>query len=79
MKTYIYKVESHSDKRGCNRFICVYRIKENMPSLVGEAHVNTAAYKGDCAVACNIISDVDGLKMADGYRLADKSVRLINI
>lgn len=69
MKTYIYKVEGHSEKRGYNRCITVYRVKQNKPIYLGCEHVNAASYYGDRATACQILSAADGEPMVDSYTL----------
>ena len=58
MKTFIYKTKHSSDKRGYNREITVYRIKNNQPVFVGyDDEISTASYKGDHAIACKIINE----------------------
>ncbi|AGG58304.1 hypothetical protein VPDG_00143 [Vibrio phage henriette 12B8] len=81
MKTYLYTVDKSSFKRGFNRTVCVYRIKNNQPLYIGcDDEINTAAYKGDLAIASNIINRVDGHKMdASGYELVSKSIKVIGI
>lgn len=79
MKTYIYKAEDKG-ARGYNRTITVYRMKNNQPELVGyNDKIDTAGYKGDRAVACNIISDKTGAKMADGYNLLSKNIVIFEV
>ena len=81
MKTYIYTVQNDSAKRGFNRTVTVWRVKNNQPIYVGfDDEIDTASYKGDRAVACKIISDIDGHKMTNcGYGLLSKNITLINI
>lgn len=81
MKTYIYKAINSSVERGYNRTIEVYRIKNNKPEYVGyTAKISTASYKGDYAVACDIINTWDKLKLEQGgYKLASKSVQLFEV
>lgn len=81
MKTYIFKVQQSSDKRGYNRTVYVYRMKNNQPVFVGyDEEINTASYKGDRAIAAKIISEKDKMKMAkDGYDLESKNVQLFEI
>ena len=69
MKTYIYKSDP-SPVRGYNLRVTVYRVKRNVPIKIGCNDYNTAAYKGIVASAKNIISEVDGIKMLDGYNLS---------
>ena len=81
MKTYIYTVYSNSAKRSYNRTVNVYRIKNNVPVLIGyDDEINTASYKGDYAVACSIINKVDGHKLANnGYKMASKNIQIFSI
>ncbi len=81
MKTYIFKVQQSSDKRGYNRTVYVYRMKNNQPVFVGyDEEINTASYKGDRAIAAKIISENDKMKMdKGGYNLESKNVQLFEI
>lgn len=81
MKTYIFKIEKSSSVRGYNRTIYVYRVKNNQPIFVGyNEKIDTASYKGGRAVASQIISDNEGLKMdKKGYNLLSKNVQLIEL
>ncbi len=80
MITFIYTVEHASDKRGYNRTVNVWRIKNNKPLFVGyDDKINTAAYKGDRAIASHIISKECGYKMKDGYRLASDKIQIFEI
>ncbi len=81
MKTYIFRIEKSSSARGYNRTIYVYRVKNNQPIFVGyNEKINTASYKGDRAIASQIISDNEGLKMDNGgYNLLSKNVQIIEI
>ena len=56
MKTFVYLADAHSELRGHNRTITVYRIKQNTPEYIGQAAVNTAAYRGDSGTAREIIA-----------------------
>lgn len=78
MRTYIYK-QTKSSTRGYNVAIEVFRVKNNVPEYIGFGEYNTASWKGSRASACNIIHDVDGLKMADDYKLASKNVQVFEI
>lgn len=61
MKTYIYKVSNSSDARGFNRTISVYRVKRNVPTLIGEDNkIHTASYCGDLGTVRNIIKANEG-------------------
>ncbi len=81
MKTFIFKVQQSSTIRGYNRTIYVYRMKNNRPILVGyDEEINTASYMGDRAIASQIISDSEGMKMDQtGYDLQSKNVQLFEI
>ena len=81
MKTYIYKATSSSDQRGYNRTITCYRVINNQPMYIGyNDKINTASYKGDYAIACQLISKVDHCKMEkDGYGLQSKHINVISV
>lgn len=81
MKTYMYTVKNSSLKRGYNREISVYRIKNNQPIYIGtNDEINTASYKGDYAIACELISKYDKTKMSkDGYSLESKDIKIIEL
>ena len=80
MKTYIFVAEKISSKRGCNRTVKVWRIKNNQPIFVGyDEDINTASYRGDRAIANQIISDCDGHKMRDSYNLLSDKIKVIEI
>jgi hypothetical protein len=83
MKTFFFKVQQSSDKRGYNRTIYVYRIKNNQPEFLGyDEEIHTASYKGDRGVAAKIIHEVTGakwLKGREGYELASKQIQIFEI
>lgn len=80
MITFIYKVIHASNKRGYNREVQVYRIKNNKPLFVGyDDKINTASYKGDRAIASLIISHNLGFKMKNGYDLLRQDIQLFEI
>ena len=81
MKTYIFTQEHNSTKRGYNRTVKVWRVKNNQPIFVGyDDEINTASYKGDRAIASEIVSINDGHKMDKrGYNLESKNIKLIEI
>ena len=81
MKTYIYTVKNSSSKRGYNREISVYRIKNNQPVYVGtDDEISTAGYKGDYAIACELISKHDKAKMSkDGYSLESEAIKILEL
>ena len=80
MKTYYFTALHHSDKRGYNRTVQVWRIKNNKPFYVGyDDEISTASYRGDIAIASQIISDNDGHKMKNGYELLSKNIKLYEL
>lgn len=80
MKTYIYKAEDMSCKRGYNRTVSVYRVKNNVPQYIGyDDEISTASYKGDKAIASILISKIDGHKMKNGYDLASKNIQIFEL
>lgn len=80
MKTYIFAVEKQSSKRGYNRTVKVWRIKNNQPIFVGyDEEIDTASYRGDRAIANQIISDNEGHKMKDPYKLLSDKIKVIEI
>lgn len=81
MKNYIYLVQHSSKQKGFNRTVIVYQLKNNKPCYIGtNDRISTAAYKGDYAIACEIISNVDGHKMdKTGYELLSKSIKLWSV
>lgn len=77
---YIYLVENDSAVRGFNRTVTVYKIVRNKPEFVGtDDRQNSAAWHGAYAVACKIISDEHGHKMADGYSLKNKKINIWSV
>ena len=81
MKTYIYTVKNSSSKRGYNREISVYRIKNNQPIHIGtNDEISTASYKGDYATACDLIVKHDKAKPSkDGYSLESKNIKVLEL
>lgn len=80
MKTFLFKIEPSSSIRGYNRTVSVYRIMRNQPVFIGyNDKISTASYRGDYAVAFQIIADNTRHKMAGSYALADKNIRLLEI
>ncbi len=68
-KTYIYTREK-SNKRGCNLYLMVYRMKRNVPIFIGDVEVHTGAYKGDRAAVYQVISDEENIPMLDSYYIS---------
>lgn len=78
MKKFISIIETSSPKKGYNRTVTVYRVKNNDLVYIGyDDEINTAAYKGDYAIACHIINKELGHKLSeDKYRLASKNIKI---
>lgn len=80
MKRYFYKEELASIKRGYNRTISVWRLdKEGRWRFIGEEHCNSASWRGAYGVACGILNEKIGHRMADGYGLKSKNITLIQL
>ena len=83
MKTYIFKAQSSSDKRGYNRTVYVYRVKNNVPVFVGyDEEIDTASYVGDRGIAAKIIHEATGAKWKEGrknYELASKNIQIFQV
>jgi len=71
MRTYIYTMQQMNRKD--NIRLTVYHIKRNQPVFIGCGDYSSAAYKGDLASVKNIISDIDGIKMRDGYNFVKEN------
>lgn len=78
MKKFIALVKLSSDKKGYNRTVTVYQVKNNELNYIGyDDEINTAAYIGDYAIACHIIHNKLGHKLSKcGYFLASKNIKL---
>lgn len=77
---YIYLLENSSAVRGFNRTVTVYKMVRNKPEYVGkDERQNSAAWVGAYGVACKIISDEHGHKMADSYSLKNKKINLWSV
>ena len=77
---YIYRLDASSSVRGFNRTVTVYKMVRNKPEYVGkDDRQNSAAWVGAYAVACKIISNEHGHKMADGYSLKNKSINVWSV
>ena len=77
MKTYIY-IRDGSDKRGYNVNIRVYRVKNNVPELIGDSDWHTASWPGERGAAVRMITEVDGHK-SDGYTFESKNIQIFQI
>lgn len=81
MKKFIAITKESSDKKGYNRTVTVYQVKNNDLVYIGyDDEINTASYMGDYAIACHIINKVLGHKLSDDkYSLASKNVKISQI
>ena len=84
MKTYFFKVEHGSTKRGYNRTVKVYtQLNDNRFSIVDyDNEINTASYRGDYAIACSILNDKLGYRWSKNdrfYSLQNKNIQLIQL
>lgn len=81
MKKFISIIETSSPKKGYNRTVTVYRVKNNELNYIGhDDEINTAAYKGDYAIACSIIHDNLGNKLdKGGYKLVSKNIKITQL
>ena len=86
---YYYKTEWNDAvnkqyrKRGYNKLISVYQMnKDGGFSFIGDMWINTASYRGDEAIACQILHDEKGYKWGDTgthYYLKRKDLKLIQL
>ena len=78
MKKFIAIIKESSNKKGYNRTVTVYQVKNNDLVYIGyDDEINTAAYMGDYAIACHIIHKELGHKLSDDkYRLASKKIKI---
>ena len=81
MKKFISIAESASHKKGYNRTVTVYQVKNNELFYIGcDDEINTAAYMGDYAIACHIIHKELGHKLSDDkYSLASKNIKITHL
>jgi hypothetical protein len=69
MITYLYTTDYSKTKSNGGRDVDVrvYRVKYNVPSLIGSAISDTASWDGDLATARQVISDATGRKMKNSW------------
>lgn len=81
MKKFIAITKESSTKKGYNRTVTVYQVKNNELVYIGhDDEINTAAYMGDYAIACHIINKVLGHKLSDDkYSLASKNIKITHL
>ena len=81
MKKFIAITKESSQKKGYNRTVTVYQVKNNDLVYIGyDDEVDTAAYMGDYAVACHIIHNKLGHKLSDDkYSLASKNIKITRL
>lgn len=79
MKTYIYTLEYSSDKRGFNRTVTVWRVKNNTPIWLGKNDaIHSKAWYGAKTEALLLIAKIEGYKV-ENYRLVNKDVKIIHL
>ena len=77
---YYYSITPASNIRGYNRTINLFVIKKDYQLIeIANYCVNTASYKGDRAIASNMVSDIFNHRMKDGYRLLSDKIKLYPI
>lgn len=80
MITFIYTVKDHSEKRGYNQTITVWRLRKNVPYFVNyNDKINTAYTYGEKAEAMRIIRDNTPFKMNGSYKMARKDIQLFKV
>lgn len=81
MKKFIAITKDSSSKKGYNRTVTVYRVKNNDLVYIGyDDEINTAAYMGDYAIACHVINRVLGHKLSDDrYSLVSKDIKITRL
>jgi len=81
MRTFIYIATDSSPLRGYNRSIRVYELINNKPEYLGcDEKIRTASYRGDKAVACQIVADAYGVIMAPGgYDFEAPGIDMIDV
>ena len=77
---FYYSITNNSEVKGDNRTINLFVLKKDyQPVEIANYSVNTASYKGDRAVASNMISEIFGHKLKDGYTLLSNKIKLHSI
>ena len=81
MKKFIAITKDSSSKKGYNRTVTVYQVKNNELNYIGyDDEISTASYMGDYATACHIINKVLGHKLSDDkYSLASKDIKITRL
>ncbi len=87
MKRYYYKAEYREAvtksyrKRGYNKLITVYEMnKDGRFTFIGDQWINTASYRGDDAIASQILHDEKNYQWGDTgthYYLKRKDIQII--
>jgi len=77
MITYVYYVDRAYP--GAYIGIQVWRIRRNVPEYLGHKKVDTRSYKGNAAVAAQIISEKDHHLMSNGYKLDSNNIRVLEL
>lgn len=79
MKTYIFTVENDSAKRGFNRTVTVWRVKNNQPIWLGKNDmIHTKGWYGGQTEALLLIAKIEGYKV-ENYKLVNKNVNIIHL
>lgn len=79
MKTYIYTLEDSSPKRGFNKTVTVWRVKNNMPIWLGKNDaIHSKAWYGAKTEALLLIAKIEGYKV-ENYRLVNKDIQVIGL
>ena len=83
-KNLFYYSVGDSLKRGYNIRVTVFGLekKSHRPIFLGTADANTASYRGDTALANDILHQIFGYKWADKgthYRLQNKDIKLYSV
>jgi len=77
---FYYTVDQSSEFRDYNKSFALHVLRKDMqPLCVAYAHVNTASYRGDSGTIHNLIAQTMGKKMADGYRLKAKGIKIFSM
>ena len=81
MKKFIAITKESSNKKGYNRTVTVYQVKNNELNYIGyDDEISTASHMGDYAIACHIINKVLGHKLSDdSYSLASKDIKITRL
>jgi len=68
VKSFIYVLFESSEQRGYNKHVAVYRIKKNVPVLVGTGDYQSASWCGESAEAVKILMEHKEVPQGDHYK-----------